>query len=265
VNESQNILLEAEHIDYRADTTDILHNICLQLHTGELLGLIGPNGAGKSTLLKLLTGLLPPDAGRVRIRGENTRFLTMQQRSRELAYLEQNPTTHWPLTVEQVVRLGRLPWGHPGSAASRDAIWEALVETDLQDFVSRSFDTLSEGEKLRVHLARMLATQTPIMLADEPVASLDLWHQYQTMEQLRKLAWSGKGIIVVMHDLGLAARYCSRLVLLKKGRLVADGKPAEVLTREQVADTYGVKGWYDPEQHEFRMYGRLSDKAQGTA
>jgi iron complex transport system ATP-binding protein len=265
MSDGQDILLEAEHIDYRAGNTDILHNICLQLRPGELLGLIGPNGAGKSTLLKLLTGLLPADSGRVRIRGENTRFMTPLQRAHELAYLEQNPQTHWPLNVRQIVSLGRLPYGHISSATNRDAVWEALLETDLQDFVERSFDTLSAGEKLRVHLARMLATQTPILLADEPVASLDLWHQYQTMEQLRKLSGNGKGIIVVMHDLGLAARYCSRLLLLRKGRLVAEGNPAEVLTQERVADTYGVKGWYDQDNREFRMFGRLAEKSQGAA
>ncbi len=256
------LLLEAEHLEYEADGVPILRNISLQLHAGEMLGLVGPNGAGKSTLVKLLAGLLQPESGRVRLDGENLRFVGAGERARYLAYLEQSPQTHWPLSVEQIVKLGRLPHGHAGSSQSRLAIYQAMTETDLHKLASRKFGTLSEGEKLRVHLARMLASETPVLLADEPVAALDLWHQYQTMEQLGRLAQSGKGIIVVMHDLTLASRYCNRLLMLDKGRLVAAGLPSQVLTRSRVAETYHVDGWFDQDNNAFHTIGRLPDYPQ---
>ena len=222
----------------------LLRNVSVVAEPGALLGLVGPNGAGKSTLLKVLAGLRNFTGGHVHYDGRSLSKLSRPQLSQRLAYLAQRGPVAWPLTVERLVALGRVPhqmeWGrHDTRAAS--AIATALAETDMSQLIDRVVDTLSGGELARALLARALAVDGEALLADEPVAELDPYHQLQVMEILRARADSGQTVVVVLHEITLAARFCDRLVLLDRGRVVAAGAPAEVLTDENLHATYRVR------------------------
>lgn len=256
MNAASNILLAAKHLALQIDARALLTDVSLQLQAGELLGVVGPNGAGKSTLLKMLAGVRAPDSGTLLLDGKAFDSYPAAQRARMLAYLEQRPSVHWPLSVRQVVALGRLPHGELALHGVA-AIDEAMAYTDTAALQQRSFHTLSEGEKMRVNLARVLATQPRLILADEPTAALDPWHQLQVLELLRKLASEGMGILVVLHDLGLAARFCERLVLLDNGRVISSGSPREVLTREHLAGTYHIDAELLPDTLSLVTRGRL--------
>jgi iron complex transport system ATP-binding protein len=253
------VLLEASGLTVRRGDSTLLDQVNLQIRAGEVLGVIGPNGAGKSTLLKVLAGVLQPDAGTLLLRQQPFSASAARSRARQLAYLEQRPQVQWPLTVAQVVLLGRLPHSSLPDASTRQALTAALAATDTAALAERAFNTLSEGEKLRVHLARVLATQPQLILADEPIAALDPWHQLQVLELLRSLAGQGLGIVVVLHDLTLAARYCQRLQLLDQGRTVAMGTPAEVLSSEHLASVYRVAAALSEDQQHVLLHGRLPD------
>src|SRR5690606_19767340 len=177
------------------------------------------------------------------IDGRAATSLEPEALARQIAYLAQGSIVHWPLRVDAIVALGRLP--HPRrlnglSAADRDAIAQARPEADVLPLRDRSFDTLSGGEQRRVLLARALAVQAEILLADEPGAALDPYHHLQVMELLGRTARRGAGIVVVLHDLTMATRFCDRLVLLDHGRLIADGRPDEVLSDDHIAAVYRV-------------------------
>ena len=212
----------------------VLHGISAAVGPG-IVGVIGPNGAGKSTLLRAIAGLVPT-TGTIRIDGPAGRA--------PFAYLPQGQTIHWPISVERLVALGRLP--HLGplsrlSPADRAAIDRALAGADLLSLRNRAVTTLSGGERARALLARALAVEAPLLLADEPLAALDPRHQLQLQAILREEAALGRTILLVLHDLTTAARLCDRLLLLDGGRLVADGAPLDVLTPARIAKTYGVE------------------------
>jgi iron complex transport system ATP-binding protein len=210
---------------------------------GELVALIGPNGAGKSSLLRLLAGLVRPDAGLVVLDGRPLARWRPAELGRRLSYLPQTPESAWSLTVADLVALGRHPHRAPlagPSTADRDAVARALTRCDVAAFADRDIRTLSGGEAMRAHLARALATEAPILLADEPVASLDPRHQLAIMNLLRALAHDGRTVLAVLHDLTLATRFCDRLLLLDRGRLVAAGAPAAVLTDMAMRRVFGV-------------------------
>lgn len=212
------------------------------LAPGGLIGVVGPNGAGKSTLARALAGLVAHD-GRVLIDGEDARELSRTARARTIAWLPQGQALHWPLTVERLVGLGRLPHLGPLSrigAADRAAIERAMARTDVLHLKDRDAMTLSGGERARALLARALAVDAPVLITDEPLAALDPLHQIEVMELLADEARVGRLVIAVLHDLTLAARYCARLLLLDDGRLVADGPPRDVLTSARLAEVYGV-------------------------
>jgi len=236
-------LLRASALRASLGGREVLRGVDLQLAGGELLGLIGPNGAGKTSLLRALAGLLRIDAGEVELDGQPLGQLDDRQRARRLAYLAQGGEAHWPLTAERLVALGRLPhlagWQRPGPADAA-AVQAALRAADAWQFRARRVDSLSGGERLRVLLARALAGEPQLLLADEPVAALDPAHQIGVMGLLRERARGQRGGVVVLHDLTLAARYCDRLLLLDRGTVVAEGRPREVLTEECLAAVYGV-------------------------
>lgn len=236
-------ILEADTLTVGFGTACVLDRISVSASMGSLVGLVGPNGAGKTTLVKVLAGLLIPDSGHVFLEGERLDQLSHNSRARRLGYLSQDRTVHWPVTVERLVSLGRLP--HRGlwdslSEEDAQAIEAALVSTDVANLKNRTVTALSGGEVARVLLARVLAGGPKILLADEPVSGLDPEHSLQVLEGLQDLVRAGCLVIMVIHDLTLASRFCDRLVLLKQGQLIADGSPEEVLSPERLASVYGV-------------------------
>jgi iron complex transport system ATP-binding protein len=221
----------------------IVDGVSLELAAGEVVGLIGPNGAGKSTLLRAMLGLIDLDAGRCLLQGRELRHWPIRERARRMAYLPQDAESHWPLSVSRVIAMGRLPhlayWQRSG-AVDREAIARAVKLTEIEDLLDRVVTTLSGGERMRVNLARLLASEAPLLLADEPIASLDPYHQFHIMEIFAEHARAGGCVLVVLHDLNYAARFCDRLVLLDAGKRVAEGLPREVLQPEQLRRVYGV-------------------------
>lgn len=244
--------LSVNNISLHINGNAILQDISTSFRAGELVGLIGPNGAGKSSLLKAVLGLVNYKSGSISYGDQNIDALPLRDRAKILSYSAQGAPVHWPLTVENIVALGRLPHMHPWRSLSEEdasIVQTVLGETDTMHLKERSVMTLSGGERARVLLARALATKANFLMADEPTASLDPSHQLQIMDILKEQAASGKGVCVVLHDLSLAARYCDRLILLHQGRLVAEGTPETVLSDENLDCVFGVKvsRWKDGE------------------
>jgi iron complex transport system ATP-binding protein len=235
--------IEARGVTVQANGATLLHPLDLTLDPGHLVGVLGPNGAGKTTLLRVLANLQRLDDGCVLYDGAPASQLGHTTLARQLAYLAQGATVHWPLTVEHLVSLGRLPyrrlWRQDASADTR-AVTAALRVTETEALRHRTLATLSGGERMRVLLARALAVEAAALVADEPIAALDPYHQLQVMEVLRETARRGTLVVAVLHDLTLAARFCDRLVLLDAGRVVADGAPDVVLSAANLTRVYRV-------------------------
>lgn len=223
----------------------LLDQVSLTLHAGKVTGVIGPNGAGKSTLVKVLAGLRQPQAGQVLLNDVDLQQQSPQQRARRLGYLEQRPVLHWPFTASQVVALARLVHGDADTPAGRLIIDNAMQVVGISRLAQRPFLLLSEGEKLLVNVARVLAAAPQIILADEPTAALDPARQLQVMALLRTQARAGLAVLVVLHELTLAARYCDNLMLLHEGVVMAAGTPADVLTRENLRRVYQLDAQWD--------------------
>ena len=235
--------LSARDVTVSIGTKQIVRDARLSLNAGELVALVGPNGAGKTTLMRALAGLVPAD-GAMALGGQPLGSLTPRERARQVAYLPQGHIFHWPMSVESIVMLGRSPHGDPFSSASpqdRAAVAHALAITETEGFAQRPVTTLSGGEKARVALARALATQAPVLLADEPTASLDPRHQLVVMELLRSAARGGNAILAILHDLTLAARFADRVLVMDRGRIVADGTPDEALSAQRLASVFGIE------------------------
>jgi iron complex transport system ATP-binding protein len=236
-------LLSAREISVRLGGNTILDNVGVTLAPREFVALVGPNGAGKTTLIKALAGLIPC-FGKVEIEGRDRATMSLRERAKAIGYLPQGHEFSWPLPVAEIVALGRYPHADPFSpvsAADRHAVARALEATGMQAFATRIVTTLSGGERARVALARVLATQTRILLADEPTMSLDPRHQFVVMEILQRTARAGGAVLAVVHDLALAARYADRVLILEKGRVAADGRPDEALTADRIATIFGVE------------------------
>jgi iron complex transport system ATP-binding protein len=224
--------------------TPILKGASIALKSGELVALIGPNGAGKSTLLRAIMALQTITQGSISWDGSDPRQLSVTQRARKLAYLPQVRPLAWPLKVEDVVALGRFAYGVPFQKPTQsdgEAINKAIEACDLASLCARDTTTLSGGELARTHIARVLAAQTPLLIADEPSAALDPRHAYETMSILKDYCAKGGGALVTLHDLSLAARFADRIVLLHDGQVLADGSPAAVLTPDLMAQAFGVR------------------------
>ncbi len=217
-----------------------LSDIDLALKPGELLGIIGPNGAGKSSLLESLAGV-QPCTGKISLRDQPLATLAPQERARRIAFLPQRSTAAWALTVRDVIALGRLPWEDESSYL----IEAAAEQTGVTDWLSTRVDHLSGGEQARVWLARILAGEPEVILADEPLASLDLYYQQRMLAVLRRFAIGERAVMLSMHDLAQAAAWCDRLVLMAAGRVQAVGTPAEVLTRDNIRRVYRVEAEID--------------------
>jgi iron complex transport system ATP-binding protein len=220
----------------------ILTNVSLTIGAGEVVGLIGPNGAGKTTLMRAMLGLLPH-------RGASSLAqMTPRARGRAVAWMPQTREIAWPVTVETLVTLGRTPHlapGHRPTDTDRTAVTRALDRMELSAFRTRTATRLSGGEQARVLIARALAQETPLLMADEPIAGLDPAHQIATMQCFSGLARDGQSVLVSLHDLGLAARYCTRLVVVDKGGIVADGTPQTVLTPHLLRHSFSITAWFE--------------------
>lgn len=236
--------LTAQAIHVTLGARQVLDQVDLAVASGEVVGLLGPNGAGKSTLLRVLASVLKPQSGQISLDGQPVDTISREQLAKRIAYLPQGAECHWPMAVEQVVALGRLPHRRPWAPMSQndwDHVARAMARTDVEQFRGRSVGALSMGERARVLVARAVAGEPRILLADEPVAGLDPAHQLEVMAMLEGMAADGAGVIVVLHDLTLAARHCTRLALLGSGRLVASGDAGTVLSTEHLRDCFGIR------------------------
>jgi len=212
----------------------VLHDVSAAFAPGTLTAIVGPNGAGKSTLVRALLALAPA-SGSVRIDGAEVAAMPRAELARRIAYVPQGQMLHWPLTVDRLVGLGRLPHLAPMSrigAADTAAIERAMARADVLHLRDRVATELSGGERARALFARALAVEAPALIADEPLTSLDPGHQIDVMELLRAEAAAGGTVIAVLHDLTMAARYCDRLLLIDS--------PADVLTAERLRAVYGI-------------------------
>ncbi len=219
--------------------TTILHGVDITVRAGEIVALVGPNGAGKSTLFGVLAGDIEPSSGRVEVMGKAIGDWSAVELAQRRAVMPQAATVTFPFRVRDVVRMGRAPWAATGADEDDEALVTAAIEAaDMTEFATRRFLSLSGGEKARVAFARTLAQQAQLLLLDEPTASLDVRHQELLLGVVRERAAAGTGVIVVLHDLSLAAAYAGRIAVMKQGLVVADGPPAEVCTSALLSEVY---------------------------
>ena len=239
-------LLAVQGLDVTLAGRTVLADVSLALPAGHLVALVGPNGAGKTTLLRAVAGLVP-STGAVHVRGDALSALPLRERAKRFAYLPQGHVVHWPLPARDIVGLGRFPHGvtDPAQMTGRDidAVSRAMQAADVVGFADRPVTELSGGERSRVALARALAVEAPVVLADEPVASLDPRHQIDVMQTLRKAADDGVLVIVVTHDLGLAARFADHVMVLSAGRLVVQGAPSAALSEQVMRDVFRISAY----------------------
>jgi iron complex transport system ATP-binding protein len=239
-------MLAAQQLEVVLSGRTVLHDVSLSLPSGQLVALVGPNGAGKTTLLRALAGLVS-STGTIEVGGDHLSSLPLRERAKRFGYLPQGHHVHWPLPAKDVVALGRYPHGvtDPAPLSQRDeqAVLRAMQATDVVGFAERPVTELSGGERSRVALARVLAVEPPVVLADEPIASLDPRYQIDVMINLRSAADRGVLVVVVTHDLGLAARFSDTVLVLSDGRLVAQGKPEQALSEQILADVFRISAY----------------------
>ncbi len=236
------LLLEARGIEVEIGGNAVLDGVSVEVGAGEIVGLVGPNGAGKSTLLRAATGIVALRSGRIRVGGDALDSLSRRELAKRIAVVQQLPEAPATLGVRQLALLGRHP--HLGllsreSARDLSIVEGALRQAGCLELAGRELGTLSGGERRRAFIARALAQQAPLLLLDEPTANLDAGAQHDVLELVSELAGRGTGVLLVVHDLTLAIAYCDRLALLDRGRVVAAGAPAEVITSEIVRRVYG--------------------------
>ncbi len=238
--------LTVQDLSVRLAGRTVLRDVSLALSKGHLVALVGPNGAGKTTLLRALAGLVPCE-GTIHVGGEILSALALRERARRFAYLPQGHIVHWPLPARDIVALGRYPHGATDPARltpmDAEAVTRAMRAADVTNFSERPVTELSGGERSRVALARVFAVEAPVILADEPTSSLDPRHQLDVMETLRMAADGGTLVIVVTHDLGLAARFADSVLVLSEGRLVSQGTAVEALSDQVMADVFRVSAF----------------------
>lgn len=235
----------------------VVRDVSFSLASG-FTALIGPNGAGKTSLLRACLGLIPRAGGVVRLNAADPAHMAPERRARQVAYLPQTRPLAWPLKVHDIVALGRFAYGASlGRLGAEDAaaVARALAACDLTALADRRSDELSGGETARVHIARALAAQTPMLLADEPIAALDPHHALAALTLLRDVADRGAIVLASIHDIDLAGLFADRILVMKEGVLVADGAPQDVLRAELLADVFQIKA--EPQLINGRMRVRL--------
>lgn len=236
------VTLALDQVSVSLGGRTVLSGVDAAFAPGTLTAVVGPNGAGKSTLVRAILALVPI-GGRVHLDGTDVAAMPRADLARRIAYVPQGQTLHWPLSVERLVGLGRLPHLAPMSrigATDMAAIERAMTRADVLHLRQRIATELSGGERARALFARALAVEAPALIVDEPLASLDPGHRIDVMTLLRAQADAGDTVIAVLHDLTLAARYCDRLLLIDAGRVVADGTPATVLSADRLRSVYGI-------------------------
>jgi heme transport system ATP-binding protein len=233
------VVLSARGVWLAYGAVPVLRDVDLTVRAGEVLALVGPNGAGKSTLLGVLAGDHRPDRGTVSVDGAPLAAWSADELAIRRGVLLQQVDVSFPFTVTQVVRMGRAPWaGTVAQDWDDDVVAGVLAETDLVPFAGRVFTSLSGGERSRAALARVLAQEPIALLLDEPTASLDIRHQELMLGLARQRAARGDAVVLVLHDLGLAAAYADTVVVLSAGRVAAAGPPADVLTADVLTEVY---------------------------
>lgn len=233
--------MSLQGVSYQAGSHCIINDVSLDVPYGEVLALVGPNGAGKSTLLGLLAGDIVPTGGDVSLHDQPLAAWDATKLAQMRSVLLQANQVSFSFTAQDVIDMGRAPWiGTPHSSEDEEAIATAISLTDVAHLTHRTFPTLSGGEKARVSLARVLAQRTGIVMLDEPTAALDLRHQEEVLRIARAIATQNRAVIVVLHDLSLAAAYADHIAMLDHGALAAIGTPAEVLTAARVEEVYGA-------------------------
>jgi len=250
--------LKLHEASVRLHGAQLLRDVSFEVTPGKLVGLLGPNGAGKTTAVRALLGLQPLSAGYAYLDGQPSHSLTPKQRALRVSYLPQARKLAWPIAVREAISLGRFAYGGPmGRLGPVDAaaVEDALTRCSLNGFEDRSVTSLSGGELARVHLARALASQGPALIADEPTAALDPGHSFDVLATLKSQASAGQAVLVVLHDLALAARFCDEIILLHQGKLVIQAPPRKAITASTLANVYRVKASWDKDQ--LMLSGRI--------
>ncbi|MEK9629517.1 MAG: heme ABC transporter ATP-binding protein [Nitrospinota bacterium] len=238
-------LLKIDRLKFAYDSKPLIKDINFSISNLEFVGLIGPNGSGKSTLLKLMGGILKCDQGQIDFKGNPINSIHKKELAQSLTWIPQDHPMVFPFTVQEIVMMGRHPYLTPLSFEADDdlqIVQEAMERTQTLQFSERYFNEISGGEKQRVMLASAIAQKPEIMLLDEPTSALDLKYQIQILNILKCLNEQNKiTIVMALHDLNLASRYCQRLILLQDGDIVSDGAPNDVLQKEIIEKVYGVE------------------------
>jgi iron complex transport system ATP-binding protein len=238
------MLISANSLSLSYNGHNVVEGFNLSIPERTIIGLVGPNGSGKTTILRALAGLIEPRAGTALVEGKPSAHLDKRFRARKIGWVPQQESAAWPLTVSEVVRLGRAPhrgWLMPFTADDMKIVESALARADLLDLQHRPVNKLSGGEFQRVLIARVLAQEPEALLLDEPTSSLEIHHQVQVLDLVRGLVHEkGLSVVMAIHDLNLAVKYCDQLVLLSGGKQVSAGRPEEVLTPENLRAAFGV-------------------------
>ncbi|MBT5074234.1 MAG: ABC transporter ATP-binding protein [Kordiimonadaceae bacterium] len=237
-------VLSINNLNVTLEENRILSDVSFEVPSGKLVGLIGPNGAGKSILIKSILGLIDGASGDISLDGKDINSWSIKERAQKISYAAQGAPVHWPLTVGHLVSLGRIPHLSPWQSTStldQTLTLDAMKKTDVDHLVSRSTTTLSGGERARAMLARAIVTGCEFLLADEPIEALDPYHQMKIMDILKELAETGHGVLLVLHDVNFAQKYCDELILLNEGQIISKGLPEDVLSDENLLKAYQVK------------------------
>ena len=255
-------LIQANNLSWQINHSSILNDISLELRSGEMLGIIGPNGAGKTTLLKLLARISEPFTGKLTFLDKPYQEIELHSFAKQIAYLEQNAPVNWPLLVEKVIELGRSPYQNSYKKLSEEddaSIKKAIQATGIERLLGRTITSLSQGEKMLVALCRVFSSEPKVILADEPIAALDPYHQLLIMELLQQQTRVDKNhaAIVVLHDLSHAARFCDRLLLMHEGKIVSSGPSEEVLSSNNLREFYKINCYSDLQQGLIQPLNRI--------
>lgn len=237
-------MLTAKNLLFAYDERRVLDDLSLTIERGKFVGLIGANGSGKTTLMRSLLGFLPVQAGEVCLKGDSIENLSRREIAVRATLVQQDTRIDFDFTAREIVAMGRTPYlGRftPEREADKEIINRAMRETETEGFAERLVTELSGGERQRVHLARAIAQETDLILLDEPTANLDLTHQFEALQLIKKLTLAGKTALAAIHDLSLATRFCDRIILISDGKIAADGTPERVVTEENLLQYFALR------------------------